>query len=198
MQSCSLSCIPRLLRSHCAWFPRLQQQVMELEGRLRELETLAGLPENSSAFSQCQEDSAGSQGPECSSATSQCPSTSESLPESPSSQRCGSAPPHYPPGFPRPYQCHGPALRKASDPEGGAGFLRGRTRASTGNLSHCGPGARSSFVRRKYRSISLRRVRRTTTAITPFAGRQVCYYMFLPACLSHFKVIGFLLSATLL
>lgn len=151
---------------------RLQQQVMELEGRLRELETLAGLPENSSAFSQCQEDSAGSQGPECSSATSQCPSTSESLPESPSSQRCGSAPPHYPPGFPRPYQCHGPALRKASDPEGGAGFLRGRTRASTGNLSHCGPGARSSFVRRKYRSISLRRVRRTTTAITPFAGRQ--------------------------
>lgn len=162
-----------MLRPHCARFLRLQQQVMELEGRLRELETLAGLPENSSAFSQCQ-DSGGSQGPECSSATSQCPSTSESLPESPSSQRCGSAPPHYPPGFPRPYQCHGPVLRKASDPEGGAGFLRGRTRASTGNLSHCGPGVRSSFVRRKYRSISLRRVRRTTPAVPPFTGRQVC------------------------
>lgn len=145
---------------------------MELEGRLRGLETLAGFPETTSALNQGPEySSANSQ--ECSSATSQCPSTSESLPESPSSQRCGSAPPHYPPGSLRLYQSHGPALRKASDPEGATGFLRGHTRASTGNLSHCGPGA-AAFVRRKYSSISLRRVRRTPAPITPFTGRQVC------------------------
>ncbi|KAG0730500.1 hypothetical protein GWK47_028158 [Chionoecetes opilio] len=112
---------------------RLQQQVRELEGQVKALQALTGT-ENTRA-------------------PSHCPS---SLPDSPSAQRCGSAPPHFPAGS------RGPgAARKASDPGSGGTLVRGHARASTGNLSRCGPNAASGFVRRKYSSLSLRRVWRT-------------------------------------